>query len=291
MEIKNILVPTDFSEEANKALNYAVEVAKITGAAITLHHVIDTPVAQEAHGDGIGGFGGSGNDDETAIFKAYMDKLVEMTQAKFTELKGKYEGVTIKDHVVFDSMQKHISEFVTKDETDLIVIGSKGAQGIYELFVGSNTEKVIRLAKAPVMTVKLDSKQDVTFKDIVFASNFKDVSQKAVDALRTFQQAFGATVHFVKVITPNAFLSTPDTLKKIDDFAKQHGFDNYTANTINHYSEEEGIRAFAEKINADLISLITHGRTGFAHLILGSIAEEVANHAHMPVLTFNENFK
>jgi nucleotide-binding universal stress UspA family protein len=51
-------------------------------------------------------------------------------------------------------------------------------------------------------------------------------------------------------------------------------------------TEEEGIIYFADSINADLIALATHGRTGFAHVLAGSIAEEVVSHSKRPVLTF-----
>jgi nucleotide-binding universal stress UspA family protein len=61
---------------------------------------------------------------------------------------------------------------------------------------------------------------------------------------------------------------------------------NYTLSIFNDLSEEEGIIHFAEAVNADLIAMATHGRTGFAHVLVGSIAEDVVNHARKPVLTF-----
>jgi hypothetical protein len=69
-------------------------------------------------------------------------------------------------------------------------------------------------------------------------------------------------------------------------FAKRLHLKNYTLNTFSDHSEEEGILHFASGIRADRIAMATHGRTGFAHLLSGSIAEAVANHAAKPVLTF-----
>jgi len=60
----------------------------------------------------------------------------------------------------------------------------------------------------------------------------------------------------------------------------------YTINIFNDLSEEEGIIYFADSINADMIAMATHGRTGFAHVLAGSIAEDVVSHSKRPVLTY-----
>jgi nucleotide-binding universal stress UspA family protein len=61
---------------------------------------------------------------------------------------------------------------------------------------------------------------------------------------------------------------------------------NYTANVFSDFSEEDGIIDFATSVNADMIAMATHGRSGFAHVLAGSIAEDVVNHSSKPVLTF-----
>ena len=71
----------------------------------------------------------------------------------------------------------------------------------------------------------------------------------------------------------------------MEKFAKKLGLKNYTINVYNDLTEEEGIIYFAESIKADMIAMATHGRTGFAHVLAGSIAEEVVSHAKRPVLT------
>jgi hypothetical protein len=70
------------------------------------------------------------------------------------------------------------------------------------------------------------------------------------------------------------------------DFAKKLMMKKFTINVFNDLTEEEGVIYFADSINADLIAMATHGRTGFAHVLAGSIAEEVVSHSKRPVLTF-----
>lgn len=288
MKFEKILVPTDFSEEATNALEIAVGIARTSGASISLLHVLDVPVV--GHYDSLNIMNPNDEGDDGGIYKHYMMQLMKVTKAKFDDLKEKYSDVVLQEHVVFDSLAKHIDSFIAKDNTDLVVIGSKGASGLEEVLIGSNTERVIRRVKAPVLIVK-HKEDNYTPKKIVFASTFMNVSDKAVASLKSFQNAFDAQINFVKIITPNTFETTNDTQDTIKKFAEYFAFKNFTINSFNYYSEEEGIREFAESIKADLVALTTHGRTGLSHLLLGSIAEEVANHSVTPVLTFNEHYK
>lgn len=287
--LKNILVPTDFSEEANNALDVAVEIARVTNAKITLLHIVDVPSI--GHDDHIKILGASEfSEAEPGLYRSYVTKLLKVTKARLEALIQSYPHVDLQEHVVFDSLQKHLADFVVKDQTDLIVIGSKGASGMDEVLIGSNTEKVIRLSKVPVLTVK-GKHPDFSFRNIVFASNFKHVNERVAHWLKELQSLFGSTIHFVKIITPNTFEITPKTIGQIQEFAERYQFEDYTVNFFNHLTEEEGIREFGDQIGASVLALVTHGRTGLSHLMLGSIAEEVANHAVMPVLTFNQHFQ
>ncbi len=287
-QFKRILVPTDFSKEANNALSVAVEIAERTNAEITLLHIVDIPVV--GHYDSLDIMGNTYNDsDDPAFYKQYMAQLMRKTKSRMQKLKEKYSKLNIKEHVVFDSFQKHMADFVIKDETDLIVIGSKGASGLDEVLVGSNTERVIRTSRVPVLTVK-NYAENFDPRKIVFASDFRKISEKVVTALKDIQTVFMAKLIFVKIITPNTFETTPDTIKLIENFAQTYNFEDYEAKLFNYYTEEEGIRAFGQQENADILAMTTHGRKGFSHLLFGSIAEEVANHAALPVLTFNQHF-
>lgn len=287
MKFEKILVPTDFSKEATNALGVAVCVARTSGATISLLHVLDVPVV--GHYDSLSIMTKNKKGDKS-VYEHYMMRLMQVTKDRFQKIKDQYPDVTIQEHVVFDSLAKHVENFVLEQNTGLIVIGSKGASGLEEVLVGSNTERVIRRVKAPVLTIK-DENKNFNPKNIVFASTFINVSEKAVQALKSFQESFDSTLHFVKIITPNTFETSSDTHKSIRQFAEKFGFEHYTPNAFNYYSEEEGIRSFAESIDADLIAMTTQGRTGIAHLLFGSIASELVNRSVIPVLTFNERFR
>jgi len=104
--------------------------------------------------------------------------------------------------------------------------------------------------------------------------------------VRKTQQMYDSTIHLVHINTPGNFQRDIVVRKSMQEFAKRLQLKNFTINIFNDNTEEEGIIYFADYVNADLIAMATHGRTGFAHVISGSIAEDVVSHSKRPVLTF-----
>src|SRR5690606_1569717 len=189
-----------------------------------------------------------------------------------------------KTRIAFGNPYAGISKEITEIEADLVIMGSKGSSGLEELLIGSNTEKVVRQAKCPVITVKEAINAD-EIRKIIFASDFSDINNKVIQHIKVLQELLGAELSLVKINTPSFFETSKDSRTKINDFVAQHGLSNTQAVIYNSTSEEEGIIEYAEEINADMIAMATHGRTGFMHLLSGSIAEDVVNHAKRPVWT------
>ena len=277
--MRRILVPTDFSEQALYAFEVAISIARRTGAAVKLLHVVDIPRTSSfsATGDTVY------NDNMEQL---YILRLLETTKEKMRNLLQitPHDGVEVVQEVDVDSISGKIRRVIADDKVDLVVMGSKGSSGLDEFLVGSNTEKVVRTAECPVLTIK---KQDKEFaiKEIVLASDFRREVSKAMDVFKYFQDLFGARVHMVYINTPGAFESSSNLRSKLEYTAQKYGLRNYTINIYNDTIEEDGILHFAEDINADMIMMATHGRTGLSHLLSGSIAEDLVNHTSRPVLT------
>ncbi|MEO1049388.1 MAG: universal stress protein [Bacteroidota bacterium] len=279
--MKKILIPTDFSEVADRALEVAVNISRKVDAQLIVLHVIEHPSG--------GTFNASGEINLPSGEEGlYMIKLVEKAKRDMAGLMERdlFEGVNAKQELQIGNPFHGIRDIVTEHDVDLIVMGTLGASGLEEILVGSNAEKVVRHAACPVLSVT-DRVENFDFKDIVFATGMTDEEAAYVDVVKTTQAMYGATVHIVRINTPNNFQTDRDSLQQLNEFATKVGFENFTVNVFNDVSEEEGIVYFSESINADMIALATHGRTGFAHLLSGSIAEDVVNHSKRPVLTFN----
>ena len=168
-------------------------------------------------------------------------------------------------------------------------MSSHGATGIKEFFVGSNTEKVVRYANLPVLVVK-NNLPNVDFKDAVVATDFSEESVDAFKNVLKILDIFNAVKHVIYVNLPNEnFKSTVEMQQMANDFyMKVEGnIDRMiSTNFICDRSIEDGILSFSNSIGADLITVITHGRKGLSHIFSGSVAEDVTNHAALPIMTF-----
>lgn len=284
--MKKILVPTDFSEQADFALDLARQIALKSDAEIILLNVLDVPGgAAFAGGSGFDVMGAPGYADQ--MDNVYVVQLHDQSKKRLEEITGdnRFQNIKISYKLQMGSPYTHISEEIAENNVNLVVMGTTGASGVEEFLIGSNTEKVVRLAKCPVLTVKEEVNAD-KIKDIVFASNFIEEQKNVVDELLKLQKLFDAKLHLVKVNTPSNFESTRKLNREIGDFAQRYHLANYQIHIYSHELEEEGIIYFSDDIKADMIALATHGRTGIMHLLSGSIAEDVVNHAKRPVWTF-----
>jgi len=279
--MKRILVPTDFSKPAMIATEVAADIARRSGTELTLLHVIEEGVGNSINVEG------QVNPDSGWEEKIFTMKLIEKAKKQMAKLleDPKLEGVKVKQELRVGSPYHGMNKIITEKKVDLVVMGTAGHSRLEEMIIGSNTEKVVRTTNCPVLTVhnKPASKE---FKDIVYATSMDKEEEVFSRIVRSTQKLYDATIHLVRINTPGNFQRDVVVKKYMQDFAKKLQLKNYTLNVFNDVSEEEGIIYFADSINADLIAMSTHGRTGFAHVLAGSIAEDVVSHSRRPVLTF-----
>lgn len=272
--MKRILVPTDFSEHAEDALKVAAQIAQKHNSEIILLHMLELPSQMN---DAITG---GASIPETMLF---MKKANEMLD-KITE-KPYLEGISITEILKIDKTIHGISQVSKENDIDLIVMGSHGSSGVEELLIGSNTEKVVRNSDIPVLVIKKDI-SNFNASTIVFASDFTEESKKPFKKLLNFTEFFDSKIHLVTICTPNSFKPTHIIEKAMNGFVNEFNLTNYSTHIYNDTNIEKGIINFSNSINADIIGMCTHGRTGFAHFFNGSISEGLVNHAARPVITF-----
>lgn len=274
--MKTILVPTDFSKYAENALEYALDLSKKMNANVRLLHIIEQSGLQNI--DTIsGGYAGAGQAD------VIMLQMLEKTKKQLADMEKEYG---VETEIKFtSSVTNEIINYSKEIKADLVVMGSKGTNTLDEEIVGSNTEKIVRNAVCPVLTVK--EKGTPHLNDIVFASDFKSVNAKVIEQIKYYQELYSSNLHLLRVCTPHNFDKNFDIESKMDEIISKFGLKNCTKNIFNDFYEEDGIAEFAAHYNYDLICLATSGRTGMSHFFTGSIAEDVVNHSNTPVLTFN----
>jgi len=272
--MKKILVPTDFSDQAFNALKAAAGIARKSNAEIVLLHIIDLP--QETMDMIQPGY----DLPEIMFFKQHAE--TRLTQIA---LSPELNGLTVSQILKLGRTFNEVTIVAKDNNIDLIVMGSHGASGFKELFIGSNTEKVIRTSEVPVLAIKGDQ-ADVKFDKVVVANDFTEDIKESFEQIIGFLKSNGGTPHFLMVNTPNNFKPTHVAEEIVRNFLNQFQLDNYEFSIYNDLDIEKGILNFAERVNADLIAMGTHGRKGFARFLNGSISEDLMNHSPRSIITF-----
>lgn len=272
--MKKILVPTDFSEHAKYASKVAAQIARKNNAEIYLLNLLDLPShMNDAVNNGV-------NIPEVMLYLAKTkERLAELTEENY------FEGSTVHTDARLERAFEGIVTYSKEINADLIVMGSHGASGFQEMFIGSNTEKVVRASDIPVIIIKSEM-EDFKIEKFVFASDFSNEIKKPFLKLVEFANLFEAKLDLVMINTPNSFKTNSVAENIMQNFVSGFSLNNYSLNIYNDMNVEKGIINYSNKINADLIGIATHGRTGLAHFFNGSVSEDLVNHAIKPVITF-----
>lgn len=276
--MKKILVPVDFSEYSEYALEVAAQIAKQKNAELVVVHMLglsETFVNR---------------DDSRELMEAVY--YMKLTQKRFAEFLDKdyLKGLKVTDMVHNYKVFRELNDVAMDVGADLIVMGSHGSSGLTEVFVGSNTEKVVRSSEIPVLVIK---RRHVNFKfeNVVYGCDFDGENVAAYRKAMKFFKEFDATIHMVYINLPaERFRSTAQMEERVRAFLNKADNGDYlnleNVSYRDDYTVEQGIFTFCNKINADAVAVSTHGRRGLAHFFFGSVGEDVANHSDIPAITF-----
>lgn len=271
--MKKIIVPIDFSEQSEYAIQVAASLAKKHGAEILALHMLELNQAMVSSSEGF--------HPEQTVF------LIKLAEKRFREFLDKpyLKGIEVTPIIKHYKVFSEVNEVALEHGAELIVMGSHGTDGLKEIFVGSNAERVVRNADIPVLVIKNEIK-DFKVSRMVFASDFKEENLPAFQKAKTFADLLSAEIDMVYINTPgDSFLSTADTYERINKFLAKANI-GMQVDIYNDYSVEKGILNYSENNGADAIGIPTHGRKGLSHFFMGSIGEDVANHSKIPVVTF-----
>jgi len=279
--MKTILVPTDFSDYSNNALRVATHIAKVKGMRIKILHVIEEPnqllkavpfLKKENYEQDL--------IQHESSTREHLDRLV--TLEKTNEIKVEYEIRRSKIGAVKE---------ILKEDCDLIVMGRKREDNDEVVFGGTIADKVIRLSSAPVLTIGA-LKEGFRINKIVFAADFNDESIKPIiQRVVDLANIFHAELHFLYVIINREYLNDDQAAAKTKSILEKFDLGDNTLEVFFAPTQEEGISDYIEQERPDILAMCTHGRTGLAHFFLGSVSENMAEYASLPVLTYNINKK
>jgi nucleotide-binding universal stress UspA family protein len=196
------------------------------------------------------------------------------------------QGLQVFRRLISDITPWRFFEKLDAQKSDIIVMGTRGYTGLLaDTFIGTNAQRVIRYSPFPVLSIP----EDVEFngiKKVMIATDFKDDISTMVKGTIAFAKLFDAEVDVVMINTRNNYNTTQYAKDQFHKLAEQHPYHKMALFVHNAENVEEGIKEMVFSNNIDVISMLTHGRTGLQHLLVGSIAESVSSHIRCPLLTF-----
>lgn len=275
--MKRILVPSDFSAQSSAAFKTAVELAGKDKGEIFLLHVLPIPTLYTT------GFAG----EPIAFDPSYYTEMEQDAKSGLEKMKNHIgpKSLKVTTEVLYGELISSLQKVIEARQIDIVVMGASGASGIMELFIGSNTEKVVRFSPVPVLAIRkaLELK---SIRNIMVPSTLDLNQTDFINKLKEIQHFFDATLHILLVNTPVHFRRDPEANEALAEFAKHYRLENYKLHFRNNVREEDGIMDFAYSEKMDLIAMATHARKGLAHLFNSSVTEDVVNHIQVPVWTY-----
>ena len=281
--MKNILIPTDFSENSWNAVKYALKFFKESECDFYLLHV--TLIYNYASG-------------ETPIMPLPAIEVIDKTilkQAK-TQLKKllkkidllphnpKHHFYTLNNYDYFiDAVKAHVAE----KNIDLIVMGTKGASGLKKMMIGSNTGDLITRVKCPVLVVPENADFKVV-KEIAFPTDFHlFYPTKILNDILEFVKMHNSTLRIVHITNKDEEFTEFQMENKefLKNFfaSEKHSFHRLTNKKI-----EEGIQCFVESRDIDMIVMIAKSLNIFQRLLFRPTVEEISYHTDIPFLVLHE---
>ncbi|WP_075340987.1 universal stress protein [Tenacibaculum agarivorans] len=274
--MKKIMVPVDFSLHSENALRTAAFFAKENQSEIIVVHMLELSNAV------------------MSVSQAYLNEQtvfeLKLAEKKFKEFldKSYLSDIKITSIIQHYKSFSDLHKIAIDEKIDLIIMSSQGVSGIKEIFFGSNTEVVVRNSTIPVLVIKGLPIAN-TFKKAVFACDFSNDFIEPYKKAKEILDFFQCDLQLLYVNTPGAkFKTTKEKQERIERFLAQIDTnDGNLPNTVevSDYRIEDGILEYAQSNESDLIVMPTHGKHGIEHFFEGSIAEDVANHSKLPVLT------
>lgn len=280
--MKKILVPTDFSDFALNAAKLAASIAKKFDARIYFLHVVSMPQYETGILPGQ-----SSQDIAEGLF------ILKKVKMDFQNLISQdfLKDVNFATAIQYDGVYESVVSQAKKHDIDLIVMGTHGSSGyVNDFFIGSNTDKIVRLSETPVLTIR-DEVANPKFDKLVFASDFGDGVGDSFRRIADIAHQLKSTVELVRIITRDDFYFSGPMLDAMDVFAKEHGLSNYNCHVYAAENVQDGINEFAQRKNADMITTITHGRRGLARLFNGSVTSDIMKSSPLPVLSIRADKK
>ena len=275
METLKVLIPTDFSVQAEYAYLMVKKLEEKIPVEIHFIHVLNVPdtVSMDKQGD-IQTCG------DISVEFVVSQKII--ADRKLNNLKTLY-GNDIITHLELGKLTEKIVAYSQENKFDLIVMGTKGAWGLKEKLSGSETQVVARQSMIPLLSLMCD-RSDLVIQNILLVHDFTNPKNENLALLHKLIKAFNTKVHLLQISKDTSDFKKSAIMSNMDEFALANHITNLEMHVLNDSDVENGVIHFNQMQEMDIVCIGTHGKGGLFH---HSATEKLINHLFKPIISYH----
>lgn len=281
LQIRKILVPTDFSETGLLAVDHATTMARLTKAEMILVHVLpESPYHFEI--------------PEPVLLMDNREELFKMVEQKLGDMARKIslgDDIHPRYIVTTGKVANEVVKIAQEEKVDLIIMGTHGAKGFEELFIGSNAHKIVNIAPCPVITVQQHARE-IGFKSIVLPIDRSTHSREKVEVAITIGRIYGSGIHIVGLLESTEegeYDKLQIVLDQVESAIDKAGLPFSRHTVKGDHLAAEALK-YASSINADLIIIMTEHESKLTGIFMGPMAKQIVNHSRIPVMSIKPHY-
>lgn len=271
--ILRILIPTDFSETAQLAINHGAFMAKLNKAELILLHAVEVPFTLEFF-----------NPDTFSHSLELRNSSMEQLEKIANIVRKKY-CIEVKIKCVEGSVSAEIRNVVETEKIDIVVMGTHGASGFRELFIGSNAQNTVKACPCPVITIQSET-ENTGFRKIILPIDDNFESRQKVNFIIRFAKMYAAKVYILGLLAAD---ESDDSRFRV----KIHSVEKtllaagvlFESRILRSKNFAASVLKYASKTGADLISTLTGHESRFTNSFVPAFAGQIVNHSKIPVLS------
>ncbi len=277
MNIQRILIPVDFLPASECAIEYGAYLAQTFSTEIFLLHILEDAQAYPSEWF-------SSKDQNTNI-RFIRKKVSEKLSEHAKNIKKKY-GIVLKTLLTIGKPATKITEVVSERNINLIVMGTHGASGFEEFFIGHTTHKVVNISPCPVITIREGFKVS-EIKSIVLPIDESLHSRQKVYSVIALAAKCKSVVHILGVIQGEDMSEIAKFNSKINSVVKavKKAGVNCTRKIIRGDNVATEATQYAVKVNAELLAIMTDHESNMTGSFMGVFAQQIINHSPVPVMS------
>lgn len=280
--MKTILLPTDFSDNSRKAIEYALQLFKNEICNFYIMHALDSLASAPSTGVTSKRASQAIYDSRVNASKDDLDKLLKKVQDYSNNPKHTFET-----KLVNGSLVSAVQAFAETTEVEIAVIGNKGANALQKATFGSNAAQLILKLSCPIIAVP-DTVNTNGMTEIGFATDYSiEKIGNGLNLLKEIALSNKAKLAVVNVVNKSSG-PIPDLNLKREVLEKAFNPLKLEYYTITDVPVEVGIKVFCESRKIDMLALITKKRSFFQKLTTKSHSKAISHNLHVPLLVFDQ---